>query len=96
MATTGMVADVLSRLGLWQIALLVAIGLASYQVYCVYSIQVRFHPSIHSILLIFTLSQIKLPSVGVPPGLFGPWKAGYAWISNSEMLLREGLRKVTI
>lgn len=51
MATTGMVADVLSRLELWQIALLVAIALASYQVYYVYSIQVLSHFDIYYILL---------------------------------------------
>ncbi|KAI5776568.1 cytochrome P450 [Geopyxis carbonaria] len=35
---------------------------------------------------------VDVPAVGVPPGLLGPWKAALQWVTQSEMLLREGLR----
>lgn len=37
--------------------------------------------------------HIDVPAVGVPPGVFGPWKAALSWASNSEALLRDGLRR---
>ncbi|KII83970.1 hypothetical protein PLICRDRAFT_179998 [Plicaturopsis crispa FD-325 SS-3] len=40
-----------------------------------------------------TKTHIDVPAVGVPPGLFGPWKAAFLWISHSEAFMREGVRK---
>jgi len=38
-------------------------------------------------------TRIDVPAVGVPFGLFGSWRAALSWVSNSDFLLREGLRK---
>ncbi|KII83967.1 hypothetical protein PLICRDRAFT_179995 [Plicaturopsis crispa FD-325 SS-3] len=52
-----------------------------------------------SAALIFIVSyarhktHINAPTVGVPPGIFGPWKASFLWMSHSEAFLREGVQK---
>ncbi|KAF8541340.1 cytochrome P450, partial [Trichophaea hybrida] len=36
---------------------------------------------------------VDVPTVGVPPGIFGPWKAALVFFGKSESLMREGYQK---
>ena len=40
--------------------------------------------------------QLNLPYVGIPPGILGPWRAGFNYFRHSEEYIREGYRKVRI
>lgn len=38
-------------------------------------------------------SHINVPTVGVPPGILGPWRAPYRWMKESQHLIDEGMAK---
>ncbi|KAJ6262574.1 Cytochrome P450 monooxygenase atmQ [Drechslerella dactyloides] len=37
--------------------------------------------------------NIDLPYVGIPPGLFGSWRAGYNFLTRADEIIREGYTK---
>ncbi|KAH8144434.1 uncharacterized protein LAJ45_11602 [Morchella importuna] len=41
----------------------------------------------------YGLGDFDIPTIGVPPGLLGPWIAPYNWMKNSPHLIREGMAK---